>query len=347
MRKKLTIFLCTFILSIISGCNDTLEEETNNEINSQNIVESNEKGTTKESSITQLDTLQFYVPSEKDNIISIIDFESNTVIGEIKTGDRPANVSFVNKSQKAFVTHRNGNSVGVIDLSDQKMMKEIEVGKDPHGLALSADQSNLYVTTVGDQYVFVIDTDKEVVKKKIDIGKGAKTNYPYLHGNRLYVTDHENRLVYVIEEDRVIEKYKVSGPPMVARTSSDGTLLYVASSNYNALEVFDTKSGKKIGEIYSGKDVTDFVINNTESILVATNKDENSVSIIDLKTREIKKKIKNLAAPKHISFNFDETKVYFTLSGTNKVASIDLQSLELVGEIVVGSTPHGIELKDK
>jgi YVTN family beta-propeller protein len=153
--------------------------------------------------------------------------------------------------------------------------------------------------------------------------------------------------VYAIENDKVIGTYKVGGAPMVAKTNLEGNLLYVATSSYKAIEVFDTNTGKKIKEIKSGDDVTDFVISSDETRLVATNKDENSVSIIDLTSDKITKKVKALPAPKHISFNMDESKVYFTLSGTNKVGIIDMKLMKLVDEIKVGSTPHGIQLSYK
>lgn len=293
---------------------------------------------------TQSTGPKFYVPSEQDDIISIIDLPSNNVLGKIKTGDRPANLAFLPESRKAFVTHLDDKSVGVINLNNLNMTKKITVGILPHGLALSEDHSQLYVTTIGDQYVYVIDTQKEKVNRKIDLGSEARTNYPYLHGNRLYVTDHENHLVYVVEDDQVVDTYKVSAKPMVCRTSTDGSLLYVASSSYKAIEIFDTKTGKKVNEIKTGDGVTDFVISDEKSVLIATNKEENSVSIINLTTNQMIKKINKLPAPKHISFNEDETKVYLTLSGTNKVIAIELDNLKIADEIKVGRSPHGIHL---
>jgi YVTN family beta-propeller protein len=329
--KKLDLILVTWILLLLTtSC--TLSADKNNSDSKVSIVEN--KIVTK--------SAQFYVQSEKENIISIIELPSNQVVGKIETGERPANVVFNQELGKAFVTHRNDDSIGVIDLKSLKMTNEIKVGRDPHALVLSNDE--LFVTTVEDQFVYVIDPREETVSRKIDLGKGAKTNYPYLFEKRLYVTDHHNQTVYVVENDKLIDTYKVGGPPMVARTNKEGTLLYVASSSYKAIEVFDTINGKKVNELKSGKGVTDFVITGDESLMIATNKDENSVSIIDLSKEKIVKKIENLNAPKHLSFNEDETQVYFTLSGTNKVAAIHLETLELGEEIEVGHMPHGISL---
>jgi YVTN family beta-propeller protein len=336
MRKPLEILIITSITSIIllTGCSIGKEEQTIQHNDSEQLLS------------TQTNGPKFYVPSEQDDIISIIDLPSNHILGKIKTGDRPANLAFVPELGKAFVTHLDDKSVGVIDLKNLNITKKIKVGILPHGLALSENHSQLFVTTIGDQYVYVIDTHKEKVSRKINLGSKARTNYPFLYDNRLYVTDHENHLVYVVENDQVVDTYKVSAKPMVCRTSTDGTLLYVASSSYKAIEVFDTKSGKKVDEIKSGDGVTDFVISDKKSILISTNKEENSVSIINLNTNRIIKKLKNLPAPKHISFNEDETKVYFTVSGTNKVVAIEIDTLEISDEIKVGRSPHGIQLNN-
>jgi YVTN family beta-propeller protein len=165
MGQASAILLTCIMLLSMTGRASFFEEETNHEKNTQQHD--------SQEMLAQDDGIQFYVPSEKDNIISIIDIASNNVIREIKTGARPANVIFMEEFGKAFVTHRNGNSVGVIDLKEQTMIKEIKVGNDPHGLALTQDQKQLYVTTVAVQYVYVIDTVKEEVSRTIDLGKGA------------------------------------------------------------------------------------------------------------------------------------------------------------------------------
>lgn len=340
-RSTIFFLLVCLILLTLTSCSLNFDDNTRQRIGSQEIeIIKNE--TNDETELPQ-DNVQFYVPSEKENSISVIDIPSNKVIQEIKTGERPANVVFAN--EKAFVTHRQGNSVGVINLKEMKMIKEIEVGIDPHGIALSNDQKQLYVTTVGDQYVYVIDTVRLEVNRKIDLGEGARTNYPYLHEDILYISDHKNLLVYAVSNDKIIHTYKVNGSPMVIRTISNGNLLYVASSNYNAIEVFNTKSGKKEKDIESGIDVTDFVINEEKAIMVVTNKNDNSVSIIDLQTDKVIKKIQDISAPKHISFNKDMSMVYVTLSGSNKVAVINLETNEYIEEIEVGYNPHGIHLR--
>ncbi|RKQ33479.1 hypothetical protein [Oceanobacillus halophilus] len=351
MRNVSVTMIILTILIFISGCSLFTEDagqqsKQENRVEQKPDIKTNSFPEEESKEITSTDiSKQFYVQSEKENKISIINLPSNQVVSEIKTGERPANVVFEYESGNAYVTHRNGNSVGVININEQKMIKEIEVGIDPHGIALSKDESELYITTVGDQYVYVIDTKKNIVIREIDIGNGAKTNYPFVYEEKLYITDHQNHLVYVIKNDSVIDAYKVGGPPMVARTNAEGSLLYVASSSYGAIEVFDTNTGEKVNEIYSGDDVTDFVIDDGNSLLVATNKNENSVSIIDLTIDKIIKKVEDVSAPKHISFNKDKSKVYFTLSGSNKVVSIDIEKMELVDEIEVGSKPHGIQLK--
>lgn len=322
--------------AVLAGCSFYSENESGDKDNTNEVEPIK--------TVEQIEGDIFFVPSEKDNNITLIDLPSNEILGEIKTGERPANVAFAYEQNKAFVTHRNGNSVGVIDLQQLKMTKEIKVGVDPHALVLSNDNKMLFVTTVGDQFIYVIDTETEDVMNKIDLGSGARTNYPDLQGRTLYVTDHANNLVYQLVDEGLRTTYTVAGSPMVVRVNNKDSLIYVASSNYGAIEVFDSVSGNKVSEISSGDDVTDFVITKNGARLIATNKNEGSVSIIDLTKQSILKKVKNLAAPKHIAFNPDETKVYVSLSATNKVAVIDLETMALETKIKVGEKPHGVQL---
>ncbi len=299
----------------------------------------------QQSEAGKLNNVQFYVPSEQDDKISIIDIPSSEVVGEVKTGEKPANVTFTSTMRNAYVANQNSGTVGIMDTRDLKMTKEIEVGPLPHGVMLSPDNKKLYVTTVGDQYVNVIDTDKEEVVKQIDMGSGARTNYLQLHDNRLYVSDHQNNRVYVVENDELIDTIETKDTPRVLRTNQDGSQLFVASAGENMIEVFDTTSLKKQKEVQVGKGATDFVITDEGTHLVATNMEGDSVTIQDLQSNKTLKTIEGLESPKHISFNRKQTKVYVTLNGTNKVAVIDIEEQKVIEEIEVGEAPHGIEIK--
>lgn len=299
----------------------------------------------KQNEAGKLTNVQFYVPSEQDHKISIIDIPSSEVVGEIKTGKKPANVVFSSTMRNAYVANQNSSTVGVIDTKSLKMTKEIEVGPRPHGVALTPDNKKLYVTAVGDQYVYVIDTEKEKVVNEIDMGAGAKTNYLALHEDRLFVSDHENNRVYVVENDKKVDTLETKQTPRVVRTNQDDSKLYVASAGSSMIEVFDTKSLKKDREVQVGEGATDFVLKEDGTQLVSTNMEAGSVTITDLQSNETLKTIEGLESPKHISFNRKQTKAYVTLNGTNKVAVVDMEKQEVIETIEVGEAPHGIEIK--
>lgn len=328
MSKRMSL-LCFILFTLgLSGCAMLSEEE---------IAERGKAG--------KLASVQFYVPSEQDNKISIIDIPSSEVVGEIRTGEKPANLVFSSTMRTAYVANNTSGTVGIIDTQNLKMTKEIEVGPLPHGLALSSDNKKLYVTTVGDQFVSLIDTAEEKVIKQIDLGEGAKTNYPYLLNNKLFVSDHENNKVYIVVDDRLTKTIDTANTPRVIKTNEDGSILYVAAGGSQVVETYDANTGEKLNQIEVGQGATDFVINQDASLMVVTNLEGNSVSIVDLKSNQVMKEITGLKGPKHIAFNRKETMAYITLSGSDEVAVLDLDKKEIVNTIQVGAVPHGIQIK--
>ncbi|TFB24054.1 hypothetical protein E3U55_04375 [Filobacillus milosensis] len=326
MKHNLLIIALIFISCSLAGC----AMVTQDEIDEQNKA-------------SQLTSVQFYVPSEADNKISIIDIRSSKVVGEIETGEKPANLVFSSTMRRAYVANQNSSTVGIINTQSLKMTKEIEVGPLPHGIAITPNNKTLYVTTVGDQYVYVINTEQEKVVNQIDLGKGAKTNYPYLNGDQLIVSDHENNRVYLVENNKLTKTFETSSTPRVIKTNNNGNQLYVATSEQ--VEVFDIPNGEKVAQFKVGEGVTDFVITEDGSKLISTNMEGKSITIYDLDNQKIIKKLDNISTPKHISFNRKQTKAYITLNGTNKVAVLNMETNEIVEEITVGDAPHGIQIK--
>lgn len=294
----------------------------------------------------KLTDVQFYVASETENKISIIDIVSSDVVGEIETDLKPTIITFASTMRYAYVANQDSSTIQLINTQSLQVEKEVEVGPLPHGLALTPDNRTLYVATVGDQYVDVIDTQEMKVVEPIDLGEGSRSNYPYLdEDGTIFVSDHENSAVYVVDPTtlEVSQTIETGEVPRVVRIV--GEHLFVAASEAGQLEQYDKQSGELIRAFEVGHGVTDFVINEDGTMAVTTSMEGNAVSFIDLESGEVTGTMSDLSGAKHLSFNRKETKVYVTLSGSNEVAVIDVESLEVEETIEVGEAPHGIEMK--
>ncbi|UCZ52449.1 hypothetical protein LGQ02_16640 [Bacillus shivajii] len=311
-------------------------------------LESGENGGGDQTDVSDagdLTSVQFYVPSEEDNLISVIDVVSGEHVADIDTGMAPTIVTFASTMRQAFVANQDSSTVEIVNTQSLEVESEIEVGPRPHGLALSSNNQTLYVATVGDQYIDVVNVGEQEVVDQYDLGTGAKTNYVYLEDGTLFVTDHENHAVYALdaESGEVLDTFETGGTPRVVRAYENK--LYVATSEGGTLEEINLESGA-VNVIDVGHGATDVVITEGGNQAVVTSVEESFVALVDLEAGEVVERIENQEGAKHLSFNREQSRVYVTLSGSNEVSVIDMEAFEEEYRIEIGGNmPHGIELK--
>ncbi|WP_026691289.1 hypothetical protein [Alteribacter aurantiacus] len=333
---KNLLIKCSFFLAsiiVLTGC--ALEQNS----------DENDNERSEGSSAGDLTSVQFYVPSEDDHSISVIDVVSGEHVADIETGMAPTIVAFASTMRQAFVANQDSSTVEIINTQQLEVEAEIEVGPRPHGLALSNNNGTLYVATAGDQYVDVIDVSTQEVTEQIDLGSGAHSNYVDLIDDTLYVSDHENDRVYVVDvkSKEVTSKLETGGTPRVARVHNNS--LYVAASETGTLEIFDLQTeGKE--EIDVGIGATDVVISEDESYAFVTSLEESFVAKIDLESNEVVDLLEDQEGAKHLAFNREQSRIYVTLSESNEVSVINTDSMEEEYRIELGGDmPHGIEIK--
>lgn len=339
MNKLFFLTSIFFFSFIMSGCL-ALENKVqqSNEANTLNVEVDEEAG--------KLTSVQFYVPSETENKVSIIDVVSSEVVGEIETNETPTIVQFASTMRTAYIANQDSSTIQAINTMTLQPEGEVEVGPLPHGMALSNDNRTLFVATVGDQFLHVVNTQTMEVDSLIDMGGGASTNYPYLAENGLlYVTDHLNNKVYVvdIESAEKINEFTTGDVPRVLQVVDE--YLYVAASESGTLEKYDLTSNELVHAIEVGEGITDFVISETGDFAIATSLEGSALFYIDLHNQEVTNVIHDLPGAKHVAFNRIESRVYVTLSSSNEVAVINVETFSVENKIEVGDTPHGITIK--
>lgn len=329
MKQWMIAALLLFLL-IGTGCalqttNDTFKEQQEN--------------------AGKLSAVQFYVSSEEENKISIIDIVSNEGVGEIETKEKPTIVAFTSTMREALVANQSSSSLSVFNTQTLQEEKEIPVGPMPHGIALAPNNDTVYVATIGDSFVDVVSLREGKVVSQIDIGSGGSTNYLVLEDERLYVTDYKRHKLVVIdtETEKIVHEITTGEVPRVVRVVDD--VIYVAASRAGELQLFSAQTGEKISSISGVPYITDFVIKEDSSQAIATSLEGDALYLIDLIAGKVVSTLEGLSGAKHLAFNRIESRVYVTLSGTNEVQIVDVKNFDIEGTIKVGESPHGITIK--
>jgi len=132
--------------------------------------------------------------------------------------------------------------------------------------------------------------------------------------------------------------------PQDVKLSPDGKVFYVADMNSNGVWVIDGDSFKNIGFIPTGKGAHGEYVSRDSKYLYVTNRDEGSISLIDLATRKVATKwvLPGGGSPDMGNVSADGKELW--LSGRYDGVVYDISTVDghLIKKIKVGSGPHGL-----
>ncbi len=261
-----------------------------------------------------------YAANQVSNTVSVVDPAQNKLLGEIKLGNPWPNVltplykgqtlvhglRYSPEKKLLAVVSIGSNAVTFISTVDNKVIKTIYVGRSPHEPTFTPDSKQLWVTIRGEAYVSVIDVAKMEEIKRVPVA---------------------------------------DGPGMIA-FSPDGKLAYICSSFSPELDVVDTKTYKIIKRIPIASSFSPNIFINPDGKWVAlTLKDIGRVVVVNTKTLEVEKEIKNTGGiTNHVTFtNLDKRQLMLvTVGAENLVRVYDVnKNFAQIDTIQVGGLPHG------
>jgi YVTN family beta-propeller protein len=296
---------------------------------------------------------------------------SLTPVGSsLPLGDLPLNIA-VSKSGKYIAVTNNGQSIQSIQLLDAK--KEIEldnvkIAKAWYGLKFSADEKRLYASGGNDNLILqynvvnnkliVADTFKISTKKKELLSpSGIEVDDAQ---QLLYVVTKENNTLYVLslQTKEIIAQIKLDGEAYSCLLSPDKSTLYISCWGCDKIILFDTKLKTIANSIAVGDNPNEIILNKKGTHLFVANANDNSVSIIDLKTQKVIEVLNAALYPNApsgsttngLALSADEKILYIANADNNCLAVFDVsvvgKSLSK-GFIPVGWYPTNVKVVGK
>ncbi len=181
------------------------------------------------------DNKYFYIASQEDNWMAVIDVETWELVEKIPTGETPHPGSGAaweaNGKVYGATVHAGEGKITVWDLSDNEIVAEIETSGP--GLFIRSHHDSPYVwadTLFGDppNQIYIFDAETFKVAKIID--DGVQTLHPeFTHdGAFVYVSDWQGNAVRVYDAmtfEQVAEVTDVNTPTGIFNTSRRGETL--------------------------------------------------------------------------------------------------------------------------
>lgn len=230
---------------------------------------------------------------EMPGSVLFYDVHTNKRLKKVEVGNHPAHVVYTNDGKYVLVTNNEDHTVTVIEAKSYKVEATIPTGKGPHGFRISADSKLAYIANMAEDTVSVINLETMKEEKKIRVGETPVTTGITKDGKTLAVTLFtENALAIIDIETNEIVKVKVGPGPAQVYIDPNNQLAFVANQGTedapsNSMSIVDLKSKRVVDEIKTGKGSHGVVISPDSKFAYVTNMFENTVSRINLTSKEV------------------------------------------------------------
>ena len=257
-----------------------------------------------------------------------------------------------------LVANKGDNSLGIIDPVAGKQIAEVpEAGITGHEVTASRDGKLAYVPIYGNSGVgqpgtdgsnmVVIDIAARKVVGNVDFGKGVRPHLPVLgpKNGLLYVSTELEKAITIIDPATL----KIIGSVPTGQEQShmfaitrDGHRAYTANVGPGTVSVLDLNARKVIAVIPVSPQVQRISLSVDDKLVFTSDVTKPQLAVIDTAT----KKIKTWIAMPGLGYGSAPTQdgkwLVIALPLVNKVAAIDLKTMQVAHTIDVPTKPQEV-----
>jgi len=283
--------------------------------------------------------------------------DSDRVVGQISLGLFPATMDISRDGSVLFVVNFNlhgdmvPSSVSVVATEPMIEMARIPTCAMPHGSRLNPQGTKHYSACMMDDMLVEIDTRTLKVARHFVLTKGRERGLTGAPTAADTPSMASNRMKHMDMGGHGMEAPKtgnVSCAPTWAQPSADGSSIFVACNQSSEIVEVDAGSWKVVRRIPARQGVYNLAITKDGARLVATNKRDQSVSIIDVKTgHELARMATRRKVLHGVVISPDDNYAFVSVEGVGAepgtVEVIDLKSLKTVATVDVAEQAAGID----
>lgn len=302
------------------------------------------------------DAYRAYVVNTESASVSVIDTESNQVVGApIPVGPNPFGIATAPDGKRAYVAAPSG--VWVIDSEDDRVNRPpipIE-GRLPTHIAITPDGGTAYVTSGFFSDVASVDLQlASEVERPIPVESEPSEVVVSPDGRSAYVlrgtAEKTGVTVLDIWGNGAAVSIRLDMNPADFDLTPDGKTLYVTGTtsdlSVSGVWRIDTESNRVVGAVIPVPYPGGIAITPGGRFAYVT-RPFYGVSVIDLRTNEVVGSPIPIPSPTDLAITPDGLFAYVTSYFTNSVWPIDTRTNEVVGEAIsVGAAPFSISIAE-
>jgi YVTN family beta-propeller protein len=291
-----------------------------------------------------------YVPNSESNTVDVIDPATMRVVNHFNVGQEPQHVVPSYDLKTLYVAADQGNTLTPINPATGQPGAPIPV-EDPY---------NLYFTPDGRFAIVVAERLARLDFRDPHTFAPAKSLPVPCEGvDHLDFSADGSYLIASCEFSSEMVKVALGpdGPSVVAtlplhagskpqdvKLSPDGSLFYVADMVSNGVWELDGNAFSVVGFLPTGRGAHGLYVSRDSNDLYVSNRDEGTVSVVDLATRSVRMKwtIPGGGSPDMGGVSADGTTLWLSGRSNSEVYAFDTTTGELRARIPVGNGPHGL-----
>lgn len=288
----------------------------------------------------------------------LVSLKTGKVEATLPTGVGPHEVVVSPDGKTAVVSNYGeqtpGSSLTLLDLQGRKVARTIELTgfTRPHGLAFLPGGKSVAVTVEQQRSVLVVDLEKGAVSHSVETGKdGSHMVVLAPDGKRAYVANVGSGSLSVLDlaGKKAVGHVATAAGAEGLDVSPDGKEVWVANNKANSISIVDATSMKvrktvpcaafplRVKFLPGGKQVLVSATMSGELVLLdrAEGREVKRLRLAESATAENPVPVGILVHP-------SGKLAYVALAQAGRVAVLDLEKSEMVGEIAVGGHPDGL-----
>ena len=255
----------------------------------------------------------------------------------------------------AVIVNQESDTASIVDLATSKTV-HVPVGGGPHESAVSpngkqAVVTNYYKPRVGPgSSLSILDLDSKKEVKRIQLDRQAMPHgAQWVDDHKLVCTDEKNQRLLLVDVDagKVEREFATnqSGSHMLSLNLKVNRLVN-SNMGGGSVTIFDFKSGEKLETVTTGKECEGVGIAPDGKTIWAGNRAEDTISVIDMATRKLVKKIESKGFPYRVQFTPNGQWALIPHANSNELVVCDVKQMTVVRRIKLGALGVKVPVAD-
>ncbi len=297
---------------------------------------------------TQATPAPIFVLNSKDADVSVIDPVSWKEIKRFATGKEPHHLYLTPDEKSLIIANAFSDTLTFVDPRTAEVQRTVRGILDPYHLRFSPDMQWFVTAANRLNHVDIYRWDGRdlTLAKRIPTGKTPSHIWIDSKSTVAYVTMQDSDELLAIDLQRQQPLWRIKTGPMPADVfgTPDDRFLLVGLTGGEGVEVYDLAMPvpAAVQLIPTGKGAHAFRAVGDRRHVLVSNRVANTISKIDFKTMAVVDEYPGPGGPDCMDLTADGRYILLSSRWAGKLSVIDTGTRQVVRQIRVGKSPHGV-----